>query len=454
MVFASEKILDLLENNPNERYNAKTVSFIIGLNKHTVRKCLSKLEKKGSIIRESEGFYKGVKKYIRDIAEYFEGSNIDRDFANVIKTITNNNIPLKVHGINLHKKTIDTCYDDLDWKVSRKASKPKTKTILNKFGRTIIDIYKNRTTTNIPSCTITYSGDIKDSKYSLDHIDYKAWVVGVIMVLKSDPNINFNGNIDSFNIKQIGFNYDSNLTLNSLSNVRIKTLNDIYELYNYTDDQGKTKTRLGKHIDLPDNSNVKPSSLFPFLNPIIKQEQDINHSLNAFNNINQIQKDNTIMIELLRNSNDLQKTLVDTWPKIGNHIIKKARLETESVKKGIKQQNDFYLAEIDKINSDILKIHTGLRKVNGFIESQSAVIDTIIDSENRFKTEIIDVIKDNQNTSKQLIGKINKDKYKEYKFLFYLLQRQLHNLPEKLIEKLNESKLYLVKQFNKSNRKK
>lgn len=54
----SSKVIELLSSNPQEEYNAKQISVILGIKPSSARTCLSRLVKKGAVIKPHRGRYK------------------------------------------------------------------------------------------------------------------------------------------------------------------------------------------------------------------------------------------------------------------------------------------------------------------------------------------------------------------------------------------------------------
>ena len=451
MAGGKDRIIGFLRDNPDHSWNARRVANNTGLSERTVGKYFNELEKLRLIKKKSRGFYQYVKKEIKTIDDYLKTKEINVHIVNFLKDITNKKTPLRIHYLRSNKINGRGYYDQVSEKIIT-GSRTNGKGVIEqtKYGLTKFIIYPNNSIE--VQYTGTFNGGGISYKKSLTRERYREWCIYV----DSRLEVLFNENRKNSFIVQCGFNYDINggiarKDINKLENFRFTYLDNIYEFYDYIDEKGILNKRVGFHPDIK-TKQLTFDNVFDFGHFQANSIEKANKIISDQDELKQVPRQQKRIIELLDSYTNLISVIPDSFRKTSEFIIEKTQSQISSIESDIKYQNKFFASEIDKVNSVIFEIQNNLSKITDFIQNQNIINESIIESGDSFRTEIIDVIREVQNSTNQIANMIikdNKDRDSDNRFTFYLLQRQLHNLPGRFVEKLSESKLYLIKWFNR-----
>jgi len=96
----SKQVIKLLASNPENEYSAKQIAILLKVNYSSVRSCLTRLVKRGLVIRPHRGFYKWAN--ASDI-----GYGVGRILPRVHNLVLSCRVPKHITNINLKEEKIE-----------------------------------------------------------------------------------------------------------------------------------------------------------------------------------------------------------------------------------------------------------------------------------------------------------------------------------------------------------
>jgi len=420
------RIIDFLKDNIKESYSIKEIASKVGLGYDTTKNYCSLLEKGHLILRIKNGIYRGIEDATPDLMKYLHSEIEDDEFRQIIIDIIGNKYPLGIHYLNCQLNNARINYKKIGWNITNQQNGAKSYEIhsLIKFGKTVVTIWEGKSKGNKPSIRIEYNGNIGKNKLFLDSYNYEIWYESVETFLKSYPYIELDKGLGHFNLRQVEFNCDIDMgegiiTQNSPRNIRMKQLNEIFELYRYIDIDGEQKLRFGVRQTFENKDQHKISRNFMdllFLKD--KQSRILNHTVNKVVNLDNDLKDtNKKIIQF----NDSISHMIDENQKNNQNLIKEFKENNDIVEKGftnkLNEAQNFLQAEIVQ-NFNLLTQFSNnyandISILEGKTDNQNQLFQILVNNLQKINSQrlleqksIVDLIQANKDDSENVIQTI------------------------------------------------
>lgn len=413
-----QRIIDFLKSNVKKTFPLKEIASNVSLGYETTKNYCSLLEKSHLILRVKNGFYCGIKNTSPDLTEYLYSSVKDDEFRQIIIDIIANKYPLGVHYLNCQINDVKINYKKVKWGISNKQNGAKTYEIpnLSKYGKTSITIWEGKSKGYKPSIRIEYNGK---NKLFLDSSNYEIWFESVETFLRSYPYVELGKGLKSFKLRQIEFNCDIDMgkgiiTQNSPRNIRMKQLNEIFELYRFVDSNGEQKLRFGVRQTFENKDQKEtPRNFMDLLFLKTDQSKALNHTVDKVAVIDKELKNNNKKIETIEGN--LKNEIKDSF----SHVIDGNQKDYQSLIENLKDNNSILENEFtDKLNKTQDLLHAEMVQTSNLLNQLS----------NNFigDVSILDGKLDNQNQLVQILvnnlQKINSQRSIEQKSTINLIQ--------------------------------
>lgn len=384
-----------MDDNYPTSYNLKEIASNVGLKYSTVRNYLnsnSYLIQNNLVQKEKRGYYKGVVKYFPTLKEYLNKRVRSDQLRQIFIDILENQYPLGIHYINAYIRDpqIKQLYHSSNWGVGNNGTNGKDYEIkgLGSLGKTTITLWEGKSSNRSPSIRIIYTGNMDNGeKKWLNRESYVRWFGMVDVFLKNTLNLGYG--LDKFQLKQLELNIDldmskfSTIPINRIKNVKIQTLNDIVEIYQYEVDGGKKKTRIGKkrteiknkkmRKDLMKDMGSDFSSIFMWDK---KRTQRMNYLVDNLDDLtDNIKKSNKTLVNQNQKVITTTRTMLNKFGESVNRILTDLNTFKSQIQQNITQNKQQSQVQLTQIQDEHIEFKEDVEEEFQTLTSQISAIN-------------------------------------------------------------------------------
>jgi len=430
-----------MSRKPNHLFTILELKVSSRFTKESVSNILTSLVKLHLIERKSRGIYQYIQRKFKSLQEYMVvKAKRKTPIQSFIEEVLSEKIHIRLHYLKTWKKGKKSLYQKYNWTIITGKSKGKGLKEVTKYGLTKFIIYPNGTIEVQYNGTFIY--DKKKIKVSITEKEFDGWKAWA----EARLNTLFGTNFRDTKIRQIGFNYDYKGQIKKreyrvLDNFTFEYLENIFEFYEYIDEEGDIVQRIGLHPDVKDkdldmdnlwNFGLDQSKKFIEADKILKDQEDMNKIL---------PKQNKQIINYLSDLGQTLQQIIPSFQKTGDHIIDKVKNEMKTTKEDVSAEVAYISGIVNQITTDVEKFKTSVSQIvqnqqtinqqilnaigqmsSDYSKSQKDLIDAIVviqDQQNKTNSRLTDAIDKiipplNDLTTREIEREKNKSKFRKF----------------------------------------